>query len=352
MRSGASPAASPGTVAAARAGDLMAAGAIYGGPAHAIAVCYVDNSGTTPLGLSATQLTSSLMCLSSAALHRRVRVDACCWNGFRHRRPHRGQPDLLLQDGRQPELGERARPPGGARRRLPDDAEHRTPMTGTARTSACRRSRPKLDGAFVRDERGDEPRASLPPCSPSNTDSPNTFLEENLDAEASSPWRPCSPRPRPPTPRRCCPAGPSTAAPPRCAPCGMSTTPAPHPSALGTRGLPISSARSSRSWSTSAGRSFPPAGLAASPRTSRTTRSTLGVMVVSPSKANARAILEVHDREPGIAAEHPAQLQARITRRPRPVLHPARDSEVGHGRPGGALGNADQQHPKAREESP
>ena len=49
MRSGViALAALLGTAAATQAGELMAAGAIYGGPAQARAVCYVYNAGTHP----------------------------------------------------------------------------------------------------------------------------------------------------------------------------------------------------------------------------------------------------------------------------------------------------------------
>jgi hypothetical protein len=40
----------------AHAAQLLSAGTIYGGPAQTRAVCYIYNSGTTPLFLSGTQL--------------------------------------------------------------------------------------------------------------------------------------------------------------------------------------------------------------------------------------------------------------------------------------------------------
>jgi hypothetical protein len=42
----------------AHAQQILSAGPLFGGPSQARAVCYIYNSGTTPLGLSGTQIAS------------------------------------------------------------------------------------------------------------------------------------------------------------------------------------------------------------------------------------------------------------------------------------------------------
>jgi hypothetical protein len=46
--------------ATAHAQQVLSGGTIYGGPAQARAVCYIYNSGTTPLGLSGTQIADQI----------------------------------------------------------------------------------------------------------------------------------------------------------------------------------------------------------------------------------------------------------------------------------------------------
>src|SRR4051794_31760079 len=45
-----------GMATTAHAQQILSGGTLYGGPAQVRAVCYIYNSGTTPLGLSGTQL--------------------------------------------------------------------------------------------------------------------------------------------------------------------------------------------------------------------------------------------------------------------------------------------------------
>lgn len=55
--------------ATANAADILSAGTIYGGPAQAVAVCYFYNSGTTPLGLSGTQLSDQFGNISTLTVN-------------------------------------------------------------------------------------------------------------------------------------------------------------------------------------------------------------------------------------------------------------------------------------------